>query len=190
MSIVPSASPMHRPPTRTSRIARTSARSSSSPEGPVPPARRAKLKAGAFVCLPALPEALDLGRRGRDRGARWGRRHGLAAAKGLLKEEVRMTEYNLKMINHAGVSSDRRGEIEVELQAILDEAFDASSDSVFVGWGAQSDLTRYDCIMCEMWARRSSSSTWSGRRPSGPASPAIRASAASSSAPNSTRTCP
>jgi hypothetical protein len=55
------------------------------------------------------------------------------------QEEVRMTEYNLKMINHAGVSSDRRGEIEVQLQAILDEAFDASSDSVFVGWGAQSE---------------------------------------------------
>ena len=32
-----------------------------------------------------------------------------------------------------------REEIEVALQAILDEAFNASSDSVFVGWGVQSE---------------------------------------------------
>ncbi len=50
-----------------------------------------------------------------------------------------MTDYNIKMINHAGIPSDRRGEIEVALRAIFDEAFDASSDSVFVGWGAQSE---------------------------------------------------
>jgi hypothetical protein len=50
-----------------------------------------------------------------------------------------MTDYNIKMINHAGIASDRRGEIEVALRAIFDEAFDASSDSVFVGWGAQSE---------------------------------------------------
>ena len=50
-----------------------------------------------------------------------------------------MTEYNLKMINHAGVSSERREEIRVALQALFNEAFDASSDSVFVGWGAQSE---------------------------------------------------
>jgi hypothetical protein len=50
-----------------------------------------------------------------------------------------MAEFNIKMINHAGVSSDRRGEIEVHLQAIFDEAFDASSDSAFVGWGDQSE---------------------------------------------------
>lgn len=43
-SIVPLASPMHRPPTRTSRIARTSARSSSSPEGRVPAAREHQQK--------------------------------------------------------------------------------------------------------------------------------------------------
>ena len=47
-----------------------------------------------------------------------------------------MTDFNIKMINHAGIASDRRGEIEVALRAIFDEAFDASSDSVFVGWGA------------------------------------------------------
>jgi hypothetical protein len=50
-----------------------------------------------------------------------------------------MTAYNLKMINHAGITSERREEIEVELKAIFDEAFNASSDSVFVGWGAQSE---------------------------------------------------
>jgi hypothetical protein len=37
------------------------------------------------------------------------------------------------------VSSERREEIEVALKAIFDEAFDASSDSVFVGWGSQSE---------------------------------------------------
>jgi len=50
-----------------------------------------------------------------------------------------MTDYNIKMINHAEIPSDRRGEIEVALRAIFGEAFDASSDSVFVGWGAQSE---------------------------------------------------
>jgi len=50
-----------------------------------------------------------------------------------------MAEFTLKMINHAGVSSARREEIEVALQAIFDEAFNASSDSVFVGWGVQSE---------------------------------------------------
>jgi hypothetical protein len=50
-----------------------------------------------------------------------------------------MTEYNIKLINHAGVSSERRGEIEVALRAMFNEAFDKSGDSVFVGWGSQSE---------------------------------------------------
>lgn len=50
-----------------------------------------------------------------------------------------MTEFNIKMINHAGISSDRRGDIEVALQRIFNEAFDKSSDSAFVGWGSQSE---------------------------------------------------
>lgn len=50
-----------------------------------------------------------------------------------------MTEYNIKMINHVGISADRREAIAVHLKAIFAEAFDASSDTVFVGWGAQSE---------------------------------------------------
>jgi hypothetical protein len=50
-----------------------------------------------------------------------------------------MTEYNIKMINHAGIAADRREEIAVQLQAIFTEAFNASSDKVVVRWGAQSE---------------------------------------------------
>jgi hypothetical protein len=50
-----------------------------------------------------------------------------------------MTEYLVKMINHAGISSDRQTEIEKALQAIFNEAFDKVSDSVRVGWGSQSE---------------------------------------------------
>ena len=50
-----------------------------------------------------------------------------------------MTDYNIKMINHAGISADRREEIAVHLQAIFDEAFKSSSDTAVVGWGAQSE---------------------------------------------------
>ena len=50
-----------------------------------------------------------------------------------------MTDYNIKMINHAGISADRREEIAVHLRAIFDEAFKSSSDTAVVGWGAQSE---------------------------------------------------
>ena len=50
-----------------------------------------------------------------------------------------MTDFNLKMINHAGVDSGRRGDIEKALQAIFDDAFSKVSDSVVVGWGSQAD---------------------------------------------------
>jgi hypothetical protein len=50
-----------------------------------------------------------------------------------------MTEYLVKMINHAGISSDRQTEIEKALQAIFNAAFDKVSDSVRVGWGSQSE---------------------------------------------------
>lgn len=59
-----------------------------------------------------------------------------------------MAEYNIKMINHAGISSDRRGEIEKALQAIFNDAFSKVSDTVFVGWGNQSesDNIRLHCV--------------------------------------------
>ena len=50
-----------------------------------------------------------------------------------------MTDYNIKMINHAGIAADRREEIRVALQAIFDDAFNGSSDKVLVGWGSQSE---------------------------------------------------
>jgi hypothetical protein len=50
-----------------------------------------------------------------------------------------MTDYNIKMINHIGIPGDRQKEIKVYLQAIFDEAFKGSNDTVLVGWGAQSE---------------------------------------------------
>ena len=50
-----------------------------------------------------------------------------------------MTEFVVKMINHAGISSERMKEIEVHLKAIFDKAFEKSKDSVTVGWGHQAD---------------------------------------------------
>ena len=59
-----------------------------------------------------------------------------------------MAEFNIKMINHAGISSERRGEIEKALQAIFNDAFSKVSDTVFVGWGNQSesDNIRLHCV--------------------------------------------
>src|SRR5207247_10589764 len=49
------------------------------------------------------------------------------------------TECTTRRMSRAGTARDRRGAIEGARRTIFDEAFDGSSDSVFVGWGAQSE---------------------------------------------------
>jgi hypothetical protein len=90
-----------------------------------------------------------------------------------------MAKYIVKLVDHADWDDAHRHGIEVAVQARFDEAFEGTSDSVDVSWGAGADTDNYVChfvpdrehsILKQKWPRSATNPeagghTYTGERP-------------------------